>query len=79
MATRNQLHHSDETRAKIQTSQIINRLQDHMFGKIKLSKTQVQAAQILLKKVLPDLSQQDSNVNMNITPQVNIYPMNDRP
>ena len=47
--------HDDATRKKIQTSQLINRLQDHALGKIELSPTQIQAAQILLKKSIPDL------------------------
>jgi len=45
-----------ETRAKIQTSQIINRLTDHMLGKVEMDATQVRSAEILLRKSLPDLS-----------------------
>lgn len=48
--------HDDRTRAKIQTSQIINRLQEHAFGKVDLSPTQVRAAEVLLRKTLPDLT-----------------------
>jgi len=48
--------HDDNTRAKIQTSQIINRLTDHMLGTIELSATQIQAARILLDRTLPVLS-----------------------
>ena len=44
-----------ETRARVQTSQLINRLQDHGFGKIELSTTQIKAIEILLKKSMPDL------------------------
>jgi hypothetical protein len=43
-------------RAKIQSSQIINRLQNHLDGEVNLSPTQVKAAEILLKKSIPDLS-----------------------
>jgi hypothetical protein len=50
------IRHDDQTRAKIQTSQILNRLIDHVVGKVELSTTQVRAAEILLKKVLPDLT-----------------------
>lgn len=46
---------TEETRAKIQASQIINRLENHMFGEIELSRTQIDAAKILLAKCLPDL------------------------
>jgi hypothetical protein len=48
--------HSDEVRAKIQASQLINRLNDHVHGKVTLSSTQVRAAEILLRKSVPDLS-----------------------
>lgn len=50
------IRHDDETRAKIQTSQLINRLQDHVAGEVDLKPTQVQAALGLLRKTLPDLT-----------------------
>lgn len=53
--------HIDETRAKIQASQIINRLSKCVKGEIELSAVQVNAAKILLNKVLPDLSSVDIN------------------
>lgn len=49
------IRHADETRAKIQASQLINRLQDHVFGTIDISQSQMKAIEILLKKSLPDL------------------------
>jgi hypothetical protein len=55
MATRKQNWHTEETRQKIQTSQLINRLTSHAFGEVELSTTQVKAIDILLKKALPDL------------------------
>lgn len=55
------IRHDDETRAKIKTSQLINRLQDHVDGSVDLRPTQVSAALGLLKKTLPDLSQSDVN------------------
>lgn len=48
--------HSDEVRAKIQASQLINRLQNHVLGDGKLTATQLKAAEILLRKSVPDLS-----------------------
>ena len=48
--------HQDDVRAKIQASQIINRLMGHIHGECDLSATQVNAANILLRKTLPDLS-----------------------
>jgi len=49
--------HNDETRAKIQASQLINRLMAHVEAdKPLLDASQVNAAKALLNKVLPDLS-----------------------
>ena len=53
-----------KTRDRIQTSMLINRLVDHALGNndpqtgkpVQLSPTQVTAANILLKKVMPDLA-----------------------
>jgi hypothetical protein len=57
MAERLRKLHQEDVRAKIQTSQIINRLVDHGFGKVELSTSQVNALKIVLGKALPDLSQ----------------------
>jgi len=43
-------------RDRIQTSMLMNRLRDHVVGKVELSQTQVRAAEILLRKALPDLA-----------------------
>lgn len=51
---RNAMLH-EEARGKIRTTQLINRLQDHVDGKVELSATQVSAAKILLGKCIPDL------------------------
>jgi len=48
--------HSDEIRAKIQASQLVNRLTKHALGEVELSATQIRAIEILLKKSVPDLS-----------------------
>jgi hypothetical protein len=45
----------DEARQKIKTTQLINRLQNHVLGKVKMEATQIRAVEILLKKRLPDL------------------------
>lgn len=47
-----------EVREKIQTTQLINRLQDHILNDLDMSKSQVSAALGLLRKTLPDLSVQ---------------------
>jgi hypothetical protein len=58
------IRHDEETRAKIQTSQIINRLQDHILGKLELSPTQVRCSEILLKKTIPDLSSTENKTEV---------------
>lgn len=45
----------EEARTKIQTTQLVNRLQNHAFGKLEMTDSQVRATQILLKKRIPDL------------------------
>ena len=42
-------------RTKIQTSQLLNRLADHAFGKIDLEANQIRSIEILLNKALPNL------------------------
>lgn len=56
MAIRNNLRHQEDIRAKIQASQLINRLTNHALGEVELSNTQVRAIEILLRKTIPDLS-----------------------
>jgi len=56
MAIRKHIFHDENTRKKIKTSQIINRLTNHILGDLELSSTQVTAALGLIKKTLPDIS-----------------------
>ena len=59
MAARIRLQHQDEVRARIQASQLVNRLTNHALGKLKkkgMDASQVTAALGLLKKCLPDLN-----------------------
>ena len=55
MAARLRPHHQDEIRAKIKTSQLINRLEDHALGNVELSPTQVRSIEVLLRKTISDL------------------------
>lgn len=50
------IRHDEETRAKIQAAQIINRMMGCINGEITLDAQQVSCAKALLNKVLPDLS-----------------------
>ena len=57
MAARIRKKHQEETRSRIQTSQLINRLQNHALSEEvnELKPSQLKAIEILLKKSLPDL------------------------
>ncbi len=57
MAIRKQLWHDDRTREKIQTTNLVLALQEHAMGKRKMGPTQIRAAEILLRKTIPDLAQ----------------------
>lgn len=56
MAARLNLRQQQSTRDKIQASQLINRLEAHAMGEVELTPAQVRSIEILLKKILPDLS-----------------------
>lgn len=56
MATRLRPMHQDDVRAKIKTSQLVNRLTDHALNNTELSTSQIKAIEILLRKSLSDLS-----------------------
>jgi hypothetical protein len=56
MAARLRPQHQEDVRAKIKTSQLINRLQDHALGSVELTATQIKAIEVLIRKTLPDLS-----------------------
>src|SRR5690242_13077471 len=55
---------SEEHRVKIQNSNILNALIEHIEGKREMSATQVSAGLGLLRKVLPDLSQADNTTEV---------------
>jgi len=59
MAARLNGAHQADIRAKIQTSQLINRLQDYALGEngVELDGGKIKAIEILLKKAIPDLQQ----------------------
>jgi len=56
MAARKNLTHDAKTRERIKSSQLINALVKHALGECEMSNTQVRAAEILLRKTIPDLS-----------------------
>jgi hypothetical protein len=65
MAARLRPHHSDEVRAKIQTSQLVNVLERHVFEGTDLKKTQVSAAIALLRKTIPDLQSIEGGLELH--------------
>src|SRR5262245_24295830 len=48
---------TEATRQKIRAAHLIRRLQKHIDGKISLTMSQVRAIDILLRKIVPDLTQ----------------------
>lgn len=57
MAARINPRHSDQVRAKIQASVLIDRMHKHVMGTLDLTATQVAAANSLLDRSVPKLSQ----------------------
>ena len=57
MPKRHNLNQTQRTRDKIAASQLINRLEKHVLEDLEMSATQIQAAKILLGKVIPDVKQ----------------------
>ena len=47
--------HDDKTKARIRASQLLNRLNSFAIGEIEMSAAQVNAAKIVIGKVVPDL------------------------
>lgn len=70
MAQRKRTYQTDKTREKIKATQLVHRLQAFAQGEdgIDMSTAQVKAAQILLSKVLPDLTHE---MVEDITPETN--------
>ena len=57
MAARLNKLHQEDIRAKIQTSQLLNVLQNHALeGKGEIPASRMKAIEILLRKSIPDLS-----------------------
>jgi hypothetical protein len=55
MAARKRRRLALKTRERIRTSMLINRLEDHVFGRCEMTLTQVKAALSVLRETLPDL------------------------
>ena len=70
---------SNEHRVKIQNSNILNALIEHVEGKREMSPTQVSAGLGLLKKALPDLSSVevtgDPDNPVNVVTRIELVPV----
>jgi hypothetical protein len=54
---------TDDWKAKIQATQLINRLMSGAMGEVDLTSVQVNAAKVLLSKVIPDLKSTDMQLS----------------
>jgi hypothetical protein len=64
MSARYTKHQTEACRAKIKTTQLVNRLMRHINGKLELSATQVRSIECLLNKTLPNLQQAEHTVDV---------------
>lgn len=67
MAARLNNRLSTHHRESIQTAQLINRVYAHATGQVEMTPTQLRAAEILLKKTLPDLQSIEYTGEMTFT------------
>jgi hypothetical protein len=59
--------HADKTKDLIRASQLLNRLNSFVNGECELSPAQVQAARIVIGKVIPDLKAMEHSGEINGT------------
>lgn len=67
--------HQEEIRAKIQTSQLLNRIQNHIDGTIELSPTQLDAAKFLVNKSLSNpaiITENNTNITGDLDLNLNV-------
>lgn len=74
MAVRLNPRNAESTRQKIQTTQLVKRLQDHALGKIEMTATQIDSAKFLINKRMPNPPEQkDVNLNGNLNVTIKRY------
>jgi hypothetical protein len=54
-ARKEKINHDDKTKRLIRASQLLNRLNQFAIGEIEMTQAQVNAARIVIGKVVPDL------------------------
>ncbi|MEM8575533.1 MAG: hypothetical protein AAGF48_12960 [Pseudomonadota bacterium] len=79
MAARLNPAHDQRTRDKIQTSQLVNRLEKFVNGDVEMKPAQVTAALGLLKKTLPDLTTTELKGNLGLTHEEALDELDDAP
>lgn len=58
MAARLNPKNAESTRQKIQTTQLVKRLQGHALGEVEMTSTQIDAAKFLINKRMPNPPEQ---------------------
>ena len=66
-ARKRKLTLDEDWKLRIKASVLVDRLTKHVEGTIDMKPTQVRAAEILLKKVAPDLANIDGTVTHDVT------------
>lgn len=64
---------TERARGKIRAKQILNRLQNHVLKGDEMAPSQIQAAALLLKKCLPDLTEHKEEVSNTLTIRLDPY------
>lgn len=62
MAVRLNPRNAESTRQKIQTTQLVKRLQEHAFGRLEMTDSQRDSAKFLVNKRMPN-PPEDKNVH----------------
>lgn len=71
MAARLNPRNAESTRQKIQTTQLVNRLQGHALGTVEMTSTQIDAAKFLINKRMPNPPEQkDIKLDASLTVEI---------
>lgn len=64
-ARKRKLTLNDDWKERIRAGVLMDRLMKHVDGSLDMTTTQLKAAEILLKKIVPDLARSDVNQTIN--------------
>ena len=65
MAARKTTRLSSEWRERIKAGELLERMQRHALGEVEMKASEIRAAEVLLKKALPDLSSMEMQVSQD--------------